>query len=95
MKYEDETRAISLADAAGRAASSGLNDLADKLVRAAEDLLIRPRVGIATFEIYARSKGHSIERRREEYRNDYAYMSVGTSALYDCWLAAGGPPTKC
>lgn len=39
MNYEDEARAINLADAAGRASSNGLHDLSDKLKNQAMRLI--------------------------------------------------------
>lgn len=86
MNYEDEVRAINLADAAGRASSNGQSGLANKLAAEAEKLL-RP-VGGTTFEEWCAPRNYNLERF------EGAFVSKMTQELHDLWVTAGGAPAK-
>ena len=80
-----EQRVIELTDAAGRAKSNVLNDLAEKLSRQAENLL----QGCGpTFEEWIAPRNYNLERHEGEF------VSKMTKELHDCWVAAGGTPSK-
>lgn len=86
MTYDQEQRAINLADAAGRASHNGLHGLADRLTAEAENLL---RAGAGpSFEDWIAPRNYNLERY------EGAYVSKITEELHVCWVAAGGVPVK-
>lgn len=103
MNYEDEQRAINLADAAGRAMEKGLMSLAEKLTVEAEKLLApAASIGDTSFQEYGASRGLNMERLPAPGRTvngeHQHFSSKHTQELFDCWLAARGqkvstPPT--
>lgn len=87
MTYDQEQRAINLADAAGRAVNNGQTVLADLLAAEAEKLL-RPVEG-QSFQDFGTGRGLNMERLSGQ---DPAcqFASKHTQELFDCWLAARG-----
>ncbi len=97
MTHEDELRAINLADAAGRAITSGLLGLAEKLTAEAERLLspmqegsdvvsatipAEPDPSQVAFDAWAAGQGLNIEKHRGDY------VSSGTRERWWCWQAS-------
>ncbi|SCW91842.1 hypothetical protein [Pseudomonas sp. NFACC05-1] len=86
---------VLLSDAAGRAAASGLQALADKLVAEAENLLNDGQG--QSFQDFGTSRGLNMERLHGQ---DQYFASKHTQELFECWLTARGqkvwapPPAK-
>ncbi len=89
LTQHDQNRAIELSDAAGRAITSGLHGLAEKLTAEAEKLLA-PIIAVhsTTFEEWCAPRKYNLER----YKGDY--VSKMTQELHDLWVTAGGVPVK-
>lgn len=92
MSYDQEQRAINLADAAGRCATNGLHDLAEKMTAEAEKLLQASNG--QSFLGYGESRGLNMDlllpSGRTANGEHQRYASKHTQELFDCWLAARG-----
>lgn len=98
MNYEDERRAIELTDAAGRAMSNGMLDLAEQLSLQAKKLFgagdeassrsvsvtVSAEINPSqvAFDAWAKGQGLNVEQHRGEY------VSSGTRERWWCWQAA-------
>lgn len=92
LTQQDQNRAIELSDAAGRAITSGLLGLAEKLTAEAEKLLGDTKG--QSFQDYGADRGLNMDRLipsgctvNGEHQH---YVSKHTQELFDCWLAARG-----
>ena len=89
LTQQDQNRAIELSDAAGRAMTSGLHALAEKMTAEAEKLLA-PIIAVqsTTFEEWCALRNYNLERYEGEF------LSKMTQELHDLWVTAGGMPVK-
>lgn len=86
LTADDQNRVIDLSDAANRALSSGNTNLASRLTAEASKLL---SAGTGpSFEEWIAPRNYNLERHEGEF------VSKITKELHDCWVAAGGTPSK-